>query len=1731
MYRGKYVWFVATSLAISLLALALTATPAHAVAVTVTDPAGNPVSGFRWIIEEDNTLQTPPQQTVNPSIGIANHKSHAPVIASGEENSALVSVPIPAPYNQGRVMVSVLPYTGYQMSGKSIDAASGALHTIVVNPLPIPTAQISVLVFNDNNPINNVADQGELGLAGFKVSVDDTAGQISLDVFGNPLGTTYQIGPDGQPILVGGEPQVQTVGPGYVLTGADGQALVKYLAPGKYGVNIVPPSDQPGWLQTATIEGTPTVDAWVKADEPAVFTEGFGTGFNHVFFGFVNPDQLPYGEIAGGTPGAKGEIPPEAQANLIGTISSNHFSAPPTLQGFFKGVPVDQCYVGLNDAATRQGLIVVPCTENASGDAEFSISGIPAGTYQLVTFDKPLITLFTITTIIVHPGTNVVGPADPDTGTPPPAQASLDFLIFRWFGNLDGSVFFDTNQDGFPDPGEPGIREQVINIRYRDGSIYQTQVTDPLGNYEFATVFPFFKWLVVEGDFARFKPTGMTTVVDAGGQIPVTDPTWVADGRRNPQIQADGKQWRTETGTILTQAMHLFLGQFNRIDWGKTAYGPNESGGISGLVVNDLTRANDDPRQEVQDFLDTGIPRAQVNLYTDVNGDKVIDDKNGDGVATLADVDNYPLGWESSPFLKGPEDVDRNANGIFDAGDAVQIARTDSFDDTPPADCIWTGRTKPVIAGQPVQDCFDNFANWNQVVPGVFDGGWAFTDYYPNGIVNGGTPMPLPGAQHYIVESPPPHGYVLQKEEDKNVDFGESYVPSTQAQTPECVGDVRPVPDYTSFQTVAGAGLQALPGVDPADLVAAPFAGESRPLCDKKWVLLTSGANAPVEFHHFTHVPKAARAVGFVNNDLGAEFDATSPIYGEKPAPKWIPISFRDWAGREVSRIYSDEWGAYNSLLPSNFTSNLPTPLGNGYQMYTLFLNHPFMTTSTGATVPDPNYNPNYSQMAWTFQYSGGKTSYLDTPILPVAAFVGSPDFGVDVSPANLTPVIESVSGENGVGPLLRADGDNLVLTSRGISLVPNPAYSSLTPNVPKTISRDYGFGSGGTVTLNGVPLSIVYWTPSTIYVRAPTGSISGNQLQTGQLVVTRSDSGLSSELSVTVHVIALTDPTPIVYVDAAQGQTIQAAIDAPTTTDGSLILVKPGFYPESVIVYKNVRLQGYGGHSTQIYPYPQPLDTLATWHAKVQALIAAGEMKNLGDQLFFRPIERPGFLVLVNDARILLPTIGKRQIDGFYVNGSIAGGGIQVPDLGDNLAISNNTITGNQGTVGGAVVVGNLNGPAVNPNVQIRNNWLLSNSSRGNGGGAISLFEGASTYQVKNNRIAGNLSTWYGGGILHFGESDGGLIQGNKILVNEVFFGAQVGGDGGGIYIAGEPAALGGLAAGAGSVTIAGNLIQGNLAGSGAGGGIRVDAFNGTDTQTPGITNWWHLQILSNIIVNNVAAMYGSGISLKEVARAGLLHNTITANDTTSTARAAFPVGAAQSVPNGAGLVSEVNSTPLATNTGVVYPNPVLVNNVLAFNRSFYMDTTLNNGSGGLVYEAYKDMRIIGDTGTLTPVNCMLTDASGFPGNLPATNLNPVLFYHNSLLFSVVIDEGGNNISARFSPLSQFAGNYHLTTTSGALAQGANVNYFDYPLLVSDIDGSPRPATTPDIGADQFLAAVTPCPGDLDGNRRIDLKDLRILRNEFGCTGACQADLNQDGLVNQTDYTILTGVMGTQCP
>ncbi len=155
----------------------------------------------------------------------------------------------------------------------------------------------------------------------------------------------------------------------------------------------------------------------------------------------------------------------------------------------------------------------------------------------------------------------------------------------------------------------------------------------------------------------------------------------------------------------------------------------------------------------------------------------------------------------------------------------------------------------------------------------------------------------------YIVEATTPPGYELVKEEDKNVDFGDEYVPSPQLLPPVCVGDLHLVPDELSL----------FPGVPCV------YAGQMRPLADRKQIIVSQGKNAASDFFFFTEVPKAARAVGFINNDLAAS--STRPVRssGRNPRP-WLPISFQDWAGNEIARIYCDEFGAYNTMLPSTFT-------------------------------------------------------------------------------------------------------------------------------------------------------------------------------------------------------------------------------------------------------------------------------------------------------------------------------------------------------------------------------------------------------------------------------------------------------------------------------------------------------------------------------------------------------------------------------------------------------------------------------------------------------------------------------------------------------------------------------------------------------------------------------------------------------------------------------------------
>lgn len=818
----------------------------------VVDGSGNPVSGFKWMLEEDNTDLTTPGTPRDNSASLVMHKSHAIVKATGSSAQSTTVVPCDS---ATRYMVSVL-MDGYSLGGVNV-AAGQTQATVVINANPLPTAQISILAFHDNNPINNVPDATEEGLGGFEIVLADyLGGPILTDAFGNPLGTKYQIGTNGIPVLDGnGAPVVTTTGNGRIYTDANGKAVVKYLPMGKYGVQCVPPtgsnwkggkatasSINGAWTQTATIEGTPTVDAWAKANEPSIFTEGFGAGNYHVFFGFVDPRKTVWA--------TNQPTPFAANVRLSGTLRFNHFGRPPNNAANALGAPVADAFVALNEinalGTGGRGLTIVPC-DPATG--HFLITNVPPGKYQLVYWDKPLNALFGINTITV-PATNT------DLG---------DIAALRWFGTYEGSVFNDANQNGFRDANEVGIPREALNIRFRDGSIYQSTLTDSAGDFAFNQVFPFFKWLVVENGFGRYKATGFTTVVDEGGIVP-TNNGWAmpSENVRTPQPQfitnPDGSQdtnspvINPNTGNNLSStysdpiaannllaAMMLFLNQNNRIDWGKTHYAKGENGGITGVLGYQNTRAELDPRDGTIDPWEPGVPRVQVALYQDKDADGVIDDLNGDGHPTPADVDNYPFGW-STGGAKGVEDVDHNGNGVFDAGDAIQITYTDSWDDNNP-----TGVQQPkppIILGKKIIGN-DNYATWNQIRPGVFDGGYAFTSYFPGGLANNATNevVGLPVGD-YIVQAFPPPNYLIQTEESFNVIFGNEYTPSRLSLNPPLVGTTNNhVGDLDYVATIVpssrGAELFTVPAKfsmfpnrpDPNNEKCKPICRSSPPSC------------------------------------------------------------------------------------------------------------------------------------------------------------------------------------------------------------------------------------------------------------------------------------------------------------------------------------------------------------------------------------------------------------------------------------------------------------------------------------------------------------------------------------------------------------------------------------------------------------------------------------------------------------------------------------------------------------------------------------------------------------------------------------------------------------------------------------------------------------------------------------------------------------------------------------
>ncbi|WP_373500396.1 hypothetical protein [Desulfococcus sp.] len=1742
-----------------------------------TDAAGNPILDPNWRVGDP----------LKNTLSVSFHRSYMPVVAKGSvpldtanpRETALASLDLDSDKNYH---VSVIPKEAgtYSIGGAAVefDAAGNASATVYLNENPIPTAQITIFVFEDTLPINNAPDATEQGLAGFSILLEDACGKYgacagaqSKDAFGNNLGTEYLstcdafgqpdgdpntnfgcLDADGNPIISGSHPLV---------TGPDGTITIKNLAPGKYGVQAVPPVGS-GYQQTATIEGKKVIDAWVKANEPPFFAE-FGPPGYHAFIGFVKE----FNKI----PSANG-----SSATISGQVTNLHISRPPG-SAFYSGAPFTHTtpWIGLNNNAGLAGAsegIYVARTDGGS----FDIPAVPPGDYQLVVFDDNMDLIFGFHGITVKAdGTCNTVDGDCDLG---------DVPVFQWFTRLEHEVFLDTNENGVRDANElTPIPEQAVNLRWRDGTVYQSFPTDSEGFVPFDEVFPFFSWLVAEVDFLRFKATGVTVTVDDGGPIPFGDPSTFGS-QLNPQPQGNPPDQdigvttatnRTEEGPVLTQGFQGFLGQTSVMQWGKTSYGRGENGGISGVVYYAVTRAEDDPAKAAVELWEPGIPRVQVTLYEDkvINAtglpgsDQIPDDRNNNGL-NYADIDNYPFNW--NPSLcgdtctgMGPEDVNRSGNTTnFNFGDAIMITTTDSWDDNLPSNCQY-GANASVPGEAPFEfrgvrtDCYDGIRNFNQVRPGVFDGGYAFTEYFinpnngnvlppwnPNGVA---TPLP---EGLYIVEASPPPAYEIAMQEDRNVDFGESYIPSPGLLPPPCVGGPHEVP----------AELTLFPGVP----VGSNFGGTTQPLCDRKLVTLSTGANAAADFNFFTEVPVAGHIIGFILDDTANEFDPAAPTFGEKFAPPFLPVSIQDWQGREISRTYSDEYGVYNALVPSTYTANLPQPSGMSPNMLTTCMNHPTLADGT----EDPLFNPQYSTFCYTFQYMPGSTTYLDTPVVPTAAFAGPGQYPLDCEFPDATPRIRRVTvGGNGVGggPYIALNsngtiraGQSITIQSMGQVSVPNPEYEGVGGTTPPTISRNYGFGGQrGTVTLGGVPLTnITTWNNGRIVAALTPAQLNALAVGGHPLVVTRA-TGVSTIMGMTVQKglragasVRTVSPGPV---DAQGNGPIQRAIDQAGIND--LILVRPGNYNEMVIMWKPVQLQGWGAGDTLINAINQPAEKLQAWREKLEQLVTNGDVDLLpGQEVAFGGIE-PGTLFTEEGAGVLVlakasgPRAFNRnqagvqvnrgaRISGFTIKGASTGGGIVVSGYGDFIDIANNVVKNNSGFFGGGVRVGHpeMINPlaenyqdADNDNVRIFNNQISQNGGQGGAGGGVSLCTGSDNYEVTKNWICGNFSLRDGGGIGHLGLSNNGLIANNKVLFNENFNQGQTF-NGGGIFIGGlAPFGTDTLTQGSGRVTVNANLILGNAAGAGDGGGIRTSQVNGQDVQASGANeNGWHLiDIANNMIINNVAGLAGGGISLGgDTARVRIMHNTVANNDSTATAAGAFsPSSPNQSSPQPAGIVARAHSAGLSTLLATIgctsqfcdpeNPNPFLLDNVIWHNRSFYfkIDPSQIPATTGLVPDVgaggaapvYDDLGVLGTLTAqyLDPRWSILTDRSEDAGHTyvannqdTASGANPAFVneYFNGGRGTTVVpgepttaigvpaafDEGGNFIRVRFGPLTLCddpnpnnndpgtCADYHIGIASTALNAGFASGAV---ILGTDFDGDPRPiGPGVDIGADENL-------------------------------------------------------------
>ena len=879
-----------------------------------------------------------------------------------------------------------------------------------------------------------------------------------------------------------------------------------------------------------------------------------------------------------------------------------------------------------------------------------------------------------------------------------------------------------------------------------------------------------------------------------------------------------------------------FSGENNFLEFGKKPFVPGENGGIHGHVVYASTRPFDDPQLLLQLSWEPLVPHVTINLYQEGT-----DTASGAQTLKLVDTtqtssfDDWAQGFRSDgmPNMNCPG---QTTSDLF----FFSLYNQPNF-------------LNPSVAlpNNAQFKCYDGMHNWNQLQPAPYDGMYVFPSVTALNPATGkpagtnctvcsanptgdGTQM-LPTGK-YVVEVVVPSGYELVKEEDKNILIGDTFIAPTTVQFPGLGGAIYIIPDQASvgasynannaqnptrsLGTTATGGIdatkqeeQAWPCVGQTRIVpdyislfpgsgeVSPFAGATRPLCDRKEVKLDDQTSVLAKFFIFTSTHVAAHFTGVITDDFTSEFDPFSPQFGEKFAPPDLPISVKDWAGNEVNRVYADHWGAYDGLNYSTWEVNPPNPTGYSPTMMIMCMND-----AGSATTPDPLFNPGYSNFCYELPFMPGQTQYMDTPVTPTSAFsegYNHPDCNYPVG----TPAISEVDGD-GLGPWVAGTASHLTFTVRalGDQQVINNAYSgpsaTAAPYNQKTVTRHYGFGTTqGTLTIGtyAVPAgSISTWNDTTIVFTVPLVTATGSnvpvcglqqrgtlpsQARCGQLVIKRGDNGMSSVDAVNITVGG-NPPTHVLASD-----TIQGKIDA--ATPGDLLIVDPGVHAEFLLMWKPVRLQGVGAASSVINANTHPAGKLDPWRAKVNCLfgLATNGQPRSGSNPFDPTTTYTcGGWTGFDSAH---PQVDRLPLEGVLswdttVNGNLAqllqeptlmgayeaagitvlGKGIQLPNsVGPFSALAFGSGAESGFPAGTTLLTSSTSDCNTYPSNFLCNpssidGLSITNSSQG--GGGIFVHAWGHNLEIANNRIYNNSGTLTGGITVGQGEAPDAYLQGD---------------------------------------------------------------------------------------------------------------------------------------------------------------------------------------------------------------------------------------------------------------------------------------------------------------------------------------------------------------------------------